>query len=456
MRIVVHDYSGHPGQADLSRALARRGHHVVHQHCPLYTTGKGSLQRVPGDPPSLSFEACAVGSPFARYAVARRIVQELRYGHHAAGRIAAQQPDVAVLSNVPLLAHAVAAWRLRRRGIPMVFWHQDIYSAAIGQTARRQLPPVAGPAVAGVADRVERAVARASMAVVAISPVFLPTLTRWGVDGRSTVVPNWAPIAELPVRPRVNRWSDAQGLSSVPVVLYAGTLGLKHDPSVLAALADHLGRSRPEARVVVVSEGRGRRWLDDWRRQHGADNLVLLDFQPYEDLPDVLATGDVLVALLEPGASAFSVPSKVLTYLCAGRPVVGVLPAGNSVADILDRHRAGVVVEPGDRGVACDVVDGLLGDRDARRRLGEAGRRYAEETFSADTAAERFEEVFATAVHGSPDRVAEGAAHPVRPERARRRRSTGQRRATASRRRVRLAVSPGTSSAQRTGRSDTR
>ncbi len=30
MRILVHDYSGHPFQAQLSRELARRGHDVVH------------------------------------------------------------------------------------------------------------------------------------------------------------------------------------------------------------------------------------------------------------------------------------------------------------------------------------------------------------------------------------------------------------------------------------------
>ena len=39
-RIVVHDYSGHPGQAQLSRALAARGYEVTHQHCPAYATGK--------------------------------------------------------------------------------------------------------------------------------------------------------------------------------------------------------------------------------------------------------------------------------------------------------------------------------------------------------------------------------------------------------------------------------
>ena len=112
----------------------------------------------------------------------------------------------------------------------MVFWHQDIYSEAIGVAARRRLP-VVGALVARIADRVERRIARRSMAVVAISPTFLERLRTWGVEDKATVVPNWAPIAELPVRPRTNAWSERMGLSGRPVALYSGTLGLKHDPS---------------------------------------------------------------------------------------------------------------------------------------------------------------------------------------------------------------------------------
>jgi hypothetical protein len=49
----VHDYSGRPGQAHLSPELARRGHHVEHQYCASYTTGRGATERHGGDPESL-------------------------------------------------------------------------------------------------------------------------------------------------------------------------------------------------------------------------------------------------------------------------------------------------------------------------------------------------------------------------------------------------------------------
>ncbi len=200
-RIVVHDYSGHPGQAQLSRALAGRGYEVVHQHCPSYATGKGSLELEAGDPASLRFEAVPMNGAFAKYSPVTRMRQELAYGRRVARLIAAEDPGVAIISNVPLFAHSVLARALWRRGIPMVFWHQDIYAEGIDKAARMKLPLVGG-ASGRVADRIERKIARRSEAVVAISPTFLDRLAAWGVSHKATVVPNWAPIDELPVRRR--------------------------------------------------------------------------------------------------------------------------------------------------------------------------------------------------------------------------------------------------------------
>ncbi len=402
-RIVVHDYSGHPGQAQLSRALAGRGYPVVHQHCPSYATGKGSLEREPGDPETLEFEACPMDGTFAKYSLVTRIRQELDYGRRAGRLISQRDPAVAVVSNVPLLAHFVLARHLRRREVPMVFWHQDIYSEAIGNAARRRLPLV-GELVARLADRLERNIARQSAAIVAISPTFLDRLEEWGVSDKATVVPNWAPIEELPTRPANNQWSRRMGLTDSPVVLYSGTLGLKHDPSILALISEQLRISHPSAKVVVVSQGKGRDWLETWKRENLADNLVLMDFQRYEDLPDVMASADILVALLEPEASRFSVPSKVLTYLCSKRAIVGVLPPDNSVGEILSQHGAGIVVDPADREHVAGVVARLLNEEQLCRDMARAGRGYAERTFSPDRAADQFIEVFGDMV-SEPVRV---------------------------------------------------
>jgi colanic acid biosynthesis glycosyl transferase WcaI len=399
LRIVVHDYSGHPGQVQLSRRLAKLGHTVTHQYCSSYTSGRGALEVGPDDPETLSIEALSLGDTFARYSTARRVRQEVQYGTMAARAIRARKPDVALLSNIPLLSLLIATSMLRRAGIPVVFWQQDVYSAAIASAATHRLG-LAGRPIGGVAGLIEGRIARTSTAVVPISDSFVEKLLGWAVPrDRIHVVPNWAPLAELPLRPRNNHLAVERGLVDTPVVLYAGTLGLKHDPHLLVVAAEALaGR----ARVVVVSEGLGREILETERAKRGLDNLDLLDFLPYDDLPDLLGSADIVVALLEPDASKYSVPSKVLTYLCAGRAIVAVIPADNAIAQVLTGVEAGIVIPPGDGEAFTAALDRLLADHAYRAQLGQNARKYAEATFDVAAIAGRFEGILQAASTPSP------------------------------------------------------
>ena len=386
LRLVVHDYSGHPGQVHLSRELARRGHHVEHQYCASYTTGRGATERREGDPETFAVRAIELSSEFARYSPIARLRQELQYARMSARDILAARPDVAVLSNIPLLSMFMLTLSLRMRRVPYVFWHQDIYSEAIRVIARDRFGQL-GRMIGWVAGRVERRVARGAAAIVAISDNFIEQLEAWGVrKSKVHVVPNWAAIDEMPSRPRDNAWAKAHGLVGMPVVMYAGTLGLKHDPSVISRLAQAVPAG---SHTVVVSEGKGREWLES--EASDVPGLTLLDYQPYEQLPDMLASADVLLVVLESNASRYSVPSKVLNYLCAGRPVLALLPADNAVAHMVEAAEAGIVVAPGDADAASAALNGLLASNVARAAMGTSARRFAERTFDVGRVGERFE-----------------------------------------------------------------
>lgn len=397
MRVVVHDYSGHPGQVQLSRALAERGHVVAHQHCPSYVTGKGGVGRRPGDAPTITFEDVPMRGAFRRYAPITRVLQEVLYGFTAARAIRRIRPDVAVLCNIPLIAHAIACSLLVLSRIPQVFWQQDVYSEAITQTARRRLGR-AGLAIGWIARRLEMLVAWLSARIVCIAPAFKDELSSWRVPAEKVaVIPNWGPLDDIRPRSKDNPWARRHGLADREIVLYSGTLGLKHDPSVLLVIAEWMRDERSDARLVVVSEGRGRQWLEEQEVvRRGLPQLLLFDFQPYEDLPDMLGAADLVLAVLDAGASRFSVPSKVLTYLCAGRPVVGIMPESNFIAKVIAAG-PGAVVPPGDARQARDEVSRLLTQPEERRSRAAQARAYAEENFSIDQLVGRFEVVLNSA-----------------------------------------------------------
>ena len=388
MRVVVHDYFGHAFPAQLARLLAGRGHQVLHLHCRSFVAGKGRLERTDTDPPGLEFGAVDLGQPFAKYHVGRRIRDERNTARELAGRVREFRPDV-VLSIGPLIVQRELLRTSRRLGAGFVFWQQDVMTAAAGRVVGRRSRLV-GAVAAGAVAELERRLLRQSDEVVVISEDFLSQLGGWDVDEtRVSVIENWAPLDELPQLPRENAWSLEHGLDGHPVFLYSGTLGFKHDPSLLLDLARWAGGCG--ALVVVVSEGPGAEWL----AEHGGDEaaLRLLPYEPHDRLPEVLASADVLVALLEPEAGAFSVPSKILTYLCAGRPLLVSVPPDNLAARVVERSGGGLVVQPGNAPALVSAAAGLLDDEERRVELASRARAYAEAKFDADSVARRFEEI---------------------------------------------------------------
>jgi colanic acid biosynthesis glycosyl transferase WcaI len=414
MRIVVHDYVGYAFPAQLARALARRGHDVLFLHCRSFVAGKGRVEPSEGDPPTLAFDSVRLAGSFAKYDVRRRIAHERETGRELARRVAVFSADVVLSSNAPLIVQRVLLRTAHANGGRFVFWQQDVISAAArrggggggggvggGGGGRGGGGGWGGRGLGGssglVDGRAEHAVAvlerrllRGSDAVVVISEDFLPLLRRWGVDeARTTVIENWAPLDELPVLPHANQWAREQELADRFVFLYSGTLGFKHDPSLLLELARWADVN--ESVVAVVSEGPGADWLA--REGAGEPALRLFSYQPYQRLPEVLASADVLVALLEPDAGIFSVPSKVLTYLCAARPLLVSVAGDNLAARVVERSGGGLVVPPNDPEALIGAAGTLHADEGLRAELGGRARSYAETVFDLERIADRFEQV---------------------------------------------------------------
>jgi len=62
------------------------------------------------------------------------------------------------------------------------------------------------------------------------------------------------------------------------------------------------------------------------KKRNDASNLVVFPYQPLDRYAEVLASGDVLLGILNADAGVYSVPSKILSNLCAGRPILFSMP----------------------------------------------------------------------------------------------------------------------------------
>jgi len=392
MHVALHDCGGYPFTFQLARALARRGCVVDYLWFSPPHSSRANPDSADFDDDKLRVIPLEMGRDCEKSNYLKRYLWEREYGRLASKRIANIKPDTVLSANTPLLAQKCIAKACDTANANFIYWLQDIRAVAARTILGHKLPFI-GHAAGWWLMRLQRRLLHRSDRVIAISESFRPTLRKWGLpDAAMHVIPNWTPLEETPQRPRKNEWARAQGLDDKKCLLYSGNLGSKHHPQIFVELCERF-RGRDDVIVVIVSEGSGARMLQKEKKFRKLHNLRILGFQPYERLPDVLGTADILMGMLSRAASEFSVPSKVLTYLCAGRPVLLSMPQDNPAARIVEKEGAGRVVPPDDAAGFYAVARELLADPDLRRHMGKKARRYAERAFNIERIAARFEEV---------------------------------------------------------------
>nr|NIP33260.1 glycosyltransferase family 4 protein [Candidatus Saccharibacteria bacterium]NIP39873.1 glycosyltransferase family 4 protein [Candidatus Dadabacteria bacterium]NIW78208.1 glycosyltransferase [Calditrichia bacterium]NIY23240.1 glycosyltransferase [Candidatus Dadabacteria bacterium] len=376
----------------LSRQLAGRGYKVLHLYAGYNVTPRGLLAEQDDDPGTFSIHPIYIRKPLNKYNFYKRWLQEREYGQLLANEIVTFRPDVVISANTPLDAQKQALKATRIIKGKFLFWLQDIIGIATQRLLTKRLP-ILGSLIGAYYIRLEKELLRSSDHVVPITEDFVPLMRQWGIkESQITVIPNWATLNDLAVQSKDNPWSRSNELTEKFCFLYSGTLGMKHNPDMLLQLALHF-RKASNVRIVVVSEGPGADWLIMQREIHKLDNCKIFKYQPFEQLPNVMGTADVLIALLDPDAGVYSVPSKVLTYLCAQRPLLLAVPMENLASRIVKENDAGLVVDPSDISKFIANAKILLNDNAMRARLGQNGRKYAKNNFNINKISGKFESI---------------------------------------------------------------
>lgn len=392
MKLLIHDYAGHPFQVQLSRHLAQLGYDVVHAYSASIHTPQGDLVRREDDSPGFDVRAIRLSRQISKYDFVERFRQERKHARKLVSLCEEIKPQAVLSGNTPTIAqHYLTKWG-RRNGVRIVTWIQDMYGIAAYRILSKKLPLI-GPLVGRYFIHLDRQSYRMSDGVVPITEDFCPQLKKWGIESdRIKVIHNWATIDQLPMKSRDNAWSRSHASDRGLRFLYSGTLSVRHNPGLLLALARRLDQQK-QGQLIVVSEGAGVDWLKE--QCQGLKSVRFFDFQPFEMMPNVFATADVLLAILEPDAGVFCVPSKVLSYMCAGRPLLTAMPKDNLAARLVSTNHIGLNVAPDDEQGFLNAAQRLSDSEDLRMQMGKNSRRYAEEKFDIDTIANEFLQVLA-------------------------------------------------------------
>jgi len=382
------DFAGHPFTFELSKKFSQMGYEVHY----LYNVAASGPKAHFVDIPNLYIEPLMLGSKFSKYSIVGRFMGELRTFWEIRKLIKKYPTDFVFFANMPIITLTLSVRVLLSANIKFLYWLQDLHGEAILRTKNLNyfIAKMAW-ALGNIIRFLEIKSLKAASKVVCITQDFIPILEKYGIDrDRMTVIPNWSPIEEISLFEKSNEWSEKNGLSNTFNIVYSGTLGLKHNPKLFLELSDYF-KKYEQVRIVVISEGLGAQFL----HENGKDytNLKVMDFVNFKTLSFILSSSDILVAILEKEAGIFSVPSKVLTYLCAEKPLVISIPKDNLAAKLVNQIEGGIVVEPDNIQEFLDAVEKLYQDQTLREKYSKNARRYAEENFEIEKVFGRFEQL---------------------------------------------------------------
>jgi glycosyltransferase involved in cell wall biosynthesis len=179
-------------------------------------------------------------------------------------------------------------------------------------------------------------------------------------------------------------------------VLFAGNLGTAQALDTVVAAAALL-TDLPDVRIVLVGSGSRAAWVQEEIGRLGLANVSLPGRFAPEAMPGILLQASVLlVSLVRDPIMSQTIPSKVQTYLAAGRPIVASLDGEG--AQVVEESGAGVACASENPAALAAAIRKLHATPAAElAAIGARGRehylKYFEPAMLASRLKQRFEEL---------------------------------------------------------------
>jgi colanic acid biosynthesis glycosyl transferase WcaI len=231
--------------------------------------------------------------------------------------------------------------------------------------------------------------------VVCLCQPFIEKLSARGIDrSKLLLIPDWGdiqrvyPIANATVFRNANRFTADQFL-----VMHTGNMGKKQELLNVVRAAE-LSQDVPGLVWILVGGGEERTAIEEAITRSKLQNIRMLPLQPVEMMAEMYSAADVLLLHQKAAVVDSVIPSKLLTYMAAGRPVLAAASRNSETARSVRRAECGVIIQPGDPGALVQTVLSLRNDPAGREKFGASGRSYVQQHFTKEKVLHEYDLLF--------------------------------------------------------------
>jgi colanic acid biosynthesis glycosyl transferase WcaI len=302
----------------------------------------------------------------------------------------AERPDVVVATSPQFFCGIAGALvgALKRR--PFVLEVRDLWPesiVALGQLRRGSLP-------VRFLEAIERWLYRRARGVVVVTRAFARHVAARGVaESGIALVYNGIDGDSFTPRPPVPELLAKHRIGGSFRVGYVGTLGLAHGLLTVLDAAERLAAD--DVHFVFVGDGADRARVEQEAGQRGLANVHFTGLVPRGEVPDWLASLDVLLVMLR-DLPVFEtvIPSKLFEFAAMERPVILSAPKGE-VREMVESADVAVAIDAEDPAKLADAIAALRREPERARQLAARARAWAEHGFRREALARRMAQFLA-------------------------------------------------------------
>jgi colanic acid biosynthesis glycosyl transferase WcaI len=305
--------------------------------------------------------------------------------------LAGKKPDIIYAVSPPLGLGLTAAALGRLWRVPFIFDVLDLQPDAAVELGMMK----AGPLV-NLLYGVERRAYNKAALVATITEGMRQRIMQKGIDAAKVVL--FAPRADaslytLHERTDGSAFREKYGFQGKLIVSHSGNMGVKQGLEVILEAAAQSG-GREDIQYVFVGDGAMRPQLEEQARLRNLSNVRFLPLLENDMFAEMLAATAIALITQQKIVSNIVFPSKTVTLLSAGCPVIASVNAASEVARAVERSGAGLVVEPENAGALWSAIHQLTQSPETLARMSRLARQFAIESWDERRTLPRMEQEF--------------------------------------------------------------
>lgn len=246
-----------------------------------------------------------------------------------------------IVGTSPQFFTVVSAWALSKlKRIPFIFELRDIWPESIISVGALKKS-----FAISIISKFSLFLYKEAQIIIAVTNSFKEYLLKLGIpESKIKVIFNGADDYQ-----KSNRKDDGQldklGLEGKFVVSYIGTHGLAHGLDKVIEAAELL-QSHQDIIFLLIGSGANKKKLNETIRLKKIKNVISLDNQPKENLPQYWEKSKIaLVSLINQDLFKTVIPSKIFEAASYNVPILAAIPKGEATK-IIESYKSGVIVQP--------------------------------------------------------------------------------------------------------------